>query len=137
MTSFFANKQFASFLITGGIAACVNFLSRIFFSHWMTFSSSVVLAYICGMVTAFVLAKMFVFKTSRQSLGKAIFYFCLINIFAVVQTWAISMLLAYYLLPSLGVNVFTHEIAHAVGIIVPVFTSFLGHKHFSFSDKVQ
>jgi putative flippase GtrA len=137
MIRIFANKQFVTFLITGGIAACVNFLSRILFNQWMTFSSSVVLAYICGMITAFVLAKIFVFKTSRQSIGNAIFYFCLVNAFAVLQTWAISMLLAYYLLPSIGVNLFTHEIAHAVGIIIPVFTSFLGHKYFSFSDTAK
>ena len=44
----------------------------------------------------------------------------------------ISMLLAYWALPALGVQAFVHEIAHAVGVMVPVFTSYLGHKHFSF-----
>ena len=40
--------------------------------------------------------------------------------------------LAVYVLPAMGVKVFVHEMAHAAGIVAPVFTSYLGHKHFSF-----
>jgi putative flippase GtrA len=40
--------------------------------------------------------------------------------------------MAYYALPALGVQDYTLEIAHAVGIVVPVFTSFIGHKYWSF-----
>lgn len=137
MIRIFSNTQFLSFLITGGIAACVNFACRIFFNQWLSFSSSVILAYLCGMVTAFFLAKLFVFKESRQTLSSAIFYFCVVNIIAVLQTWLISILLAYYLLPFLGLTYFVREIAHAVGIVIPVFTSYLGHKHLSFSEKVK
>lgn len=137
MIRFFANKQFLSFLITGGFAACVNFLSRVVFNQWLSFSSSVILAYLCGMVTAFILAKVFVFKSSRQTLGSAIFYFCVVNAFAILQTWLISMILAYYLLPAIGLTSYVRETAHAIGIIIPVFTSYLGHKHFSFSEKAK
>ena len=49
-----------------------------------------------------------------------------------LQTWAISVLLADWLLPALGVRQYVHEVAHAVGVAVPVFTSYLGHKHLSF-----
>lgn len=51
---------------------------------------------------------------------------------AVLQTLAVSMGLALYVLPALGVTRHVAEIAHAVGVIVPVFTSYLGHKHLSF-----
>ena len=40
-------------------------------------------------------------------------------------------------LPSLGVQRFVHEIAHAVGVVVPVFSSYLGHKHLSFKSISQ
>lgn len=40
--------------------------------------------------------------------------------------------LAYYVLPSLGITGFAPEIAHAAGVAFPVFTSHLGHKHWSF-----
>ena len=118
--------------MTGGIAAAANFGSRILFNRWMDFSSAVILAYITGMVVAFLLAKAFVFRESTQSTNKSILFFIVVNVFAVLQTWLISMGLAVYVLPAMGVKVFVHEMAHAAGIVAPVFTSYLGHKHFSF-----
>ena len=132
MISEFFSKQFIVFLITGGTAALVNFSSRFVFNQWTSFSTAVILAYITGMIAAFVLAKVFVFKESRQSIHHSALFFCLVNLVAVLQTWLISMGLAYYLLPYLGVSIFVEEIAHAVGIAVPVFTSYIGHKRWSF-----
>lgn len=128
----FKSRQFLFFLLTGGTAAAVNFGSRIVYSQWLNFSSSVILAYITGMIIAFVLAKLFVFKESQQSVHRSAAFFVLVNLVAALQTWAISMGLAYYLLPSLGVTLFVREIAHAVGVAVPVFTSYIGHKRWSF-----
>lgn len=132
MISHFMSRQFMTFLLTGGVAAAVNFCSRIVYNLWVSFSAAVIIAYITGMITAFVLAKMFVFKESSQSLNRSIFFFTLINGVAVLQTWLISMAMVYYILPAMGVNFFNKELAHALGIIVPVFTSYLGHKHWSF-----
>ena len=126
------SKQFILFLLTGGIAATVNFCSRIIFNLWISFSMAVILAYITGMVTAFILAKFLVFKESNQSLHQSIIFFILVNIIAILQTWIISMLLAYYLLPAINIKNFVREISHAVGIVVPVFSSYIGHKHWSF-----
>lgn len=128
----FYTRQFMGFLVTGGIAAAVNFGSRIVFSQWMDFSSAVIVAYLVGMVTAFVLAKRFVFTSSEQSLRRSGAFFVLVNMIAVLQTWAISMGLAYYVLPGLGVISFSKEIAHALGVAMPVFTSYIGHKRWSF-----
>lgn len=128
----FMSRQFVAFLLTGGTAALVNFITRIIYNNWMGFSAAVVLAYITGMVTAYILARIFVFKGSTQTLQRSMLLFTLVNLFAIVQTWAVSLLMAYEVLPSLGVTRFTLEIAHAVGIVVPVFTSFLGHKYWSF-----
>jgi putative flippase GtrA len=128
----FMSRQFLFFLLTGGTAAAVNFGSRIMYSQWLNFSTSVILAYITGMITAFLLAKLFVFKASQQSIRRSAAFFILVNLVAVLQTWAISMGLAYYLLPSLEVKLFVPEIAHAVGVGVPVFTSYIGHKRWSF-----
>jgi putative flippase GtrA len=128
----FASRQFLVFLLTGGFAAAVNFGSRILYNRAMPFSSAVICAYITGMITAFVLAKLFVFRDSRQATHRAAGWFILVNVVAVAQTWAISMLLVKWVLPALGVTAFAREIAHGVGVVVPVFTSYLGHKHFSF-----
>jgi putative flippase GtrA len=128
----FASRQFMLFLLTGGTAAVVNFLSRILYNHWLDYSGSIILAYLTGMVTAFVLARLFVFKESTQGLHRSALIFSLVNVVAIVQTWGISMGLAYYVLPDLGVIRFTREIAHAAGVLFPVFTSYLGHKYWSF-----
>jgi putative flippase GtrA len=130
--SVFANKQFLSFLITGGFAALVNFLSRIALNQWLSFSWSVVLAYGLGMVTAFVLAKAFVFTGGDNSLKRSALYFTLINVVAVAQTWLVSTGLAFYAFPSIGFDWHPNEVAHAIGVMVPVFSSYLGHKHLTF-----
>lgn len=132
MIGTFRSRQFLVFLLTGGIAAAVNFGSRILYNQWMGFSAAIVLAYITGMVTAFVLARLFVFRDSQRALHHSALYFVLVNGVAVLQTWAISLLLADWLLPALGVRQYMHELAHAAGVVVPVFTSYLGHKHLSF-----
>jgi putative flippase GtrA len=128
----FLSRQFLIFLATGATAAAVNFGARIFYNQWLDFSSAVILAYLTGMVTAFFLAKIFVFKTSQQSIKRSAMFFILVNLVAVAQTWGISMALAYYVLPALSINLFVPEIAHAVGVAVPVFTSYIGHKRWSF-----
>lgn len=128
----FSSREFLLFIFTGGTAAAINFCSRFFYNQWFSFSTSIVIAYITGMVTAYLLAKAFVFKASKQTVSKSVFFFTLINIFAVLQTWIISMWLAYQALPALHVVEYTHEIAHAVGIVIPVFTSYIGHKRYSF-----
>jgi len=130
----FLSKQFILFLITGGTAALVNFGSRIVYNQWVSFSGAIVLAYLTGMVTAFVLARWLVFKLSEQSFARSAMLFCAVNVIAVVQTWLISMGLAMYVLPYWGVTRFAAEIAHAIGVAIPVFSSYLGHKHFSFRD---
>jgi putative flippase GtrA len=132
MIKAFMSRQFLMFLMTGGTAAVVNFVTRLIYNQWMSFSSAVVLSYITGMITAFVLARLFVFKASTQTLSRSAGFFVLVNGLAIIQTWGISLLMAYYALPALGVQNNTLEIAHAVGIVVPVFTSFIGHKYWSF-----
>ena len=132
MIHHFLSKQFVSFLITGGIAAAVNFLSRIFYNQYYSFSTAVIFAYLTGMVTAFILAKIFVFKASTQAIKRSALIFTLVNVLAATQTWIISMGLNFYVLPMIGVERYSAEIASAIGISSPVFTSYLAHKRWSF-----
>ena len=100
----FLSHQFLLFLITGGTAAAVNFFSRILYSLWLPFSVAVVLAYLTGMITAFILAKLFVFKNSQQSMQRSAVFFVLVNLVAVAQTWGISMGLLYLVFPAWEFN---------------------------------
>lgn len=125
------SREFVAFLVVGGVAALVNFGSRIALNRWMSYSAAIVLAYGLGMVTAYVLNRLFVFRAGVP-VARSAWRFAVVNAFAVVQTWAVSLLLARLVLPALGVTHFVPEIAHAVGVAVPVFTSYLGHKQWSF-----
>ncbi|AZE71914.1 hypothetical protein C4K00_1671 [Pseudomonas synxantha] len=83
----FMSCQFLTFLFTGGSAAAINFGSRIFYSQWLGFFSAVILAYIAGIITVFVLAKLLIFKGSQQSLRRSAMFFVLVNLVAVFQAW--------------------------------------------------
>lgn len=122
----------ARFLVAGGIAAIANFLSRIAFSTFMAYVPAIVLAYCVGMATAFTLNRRFVFDDANNRLGQQIFWFVTINLLAVAQTVALSLLFARLIFPCLGMTYYPDSIAHAIGIVVPVLTSYLGHKHLSF-----
>lgn len=132
LSALFSSKEFLLFLMAGGLAATVNFLSRIFYNHYVDFSQAIVLAYVTGMVTAFLLSKLFVFEHSKRATRYQAFYFFLVNVFAILQTWLISMFLYHYVLVWLNIQSSTKEIAHLIGVMVPVFSSYLGHKYITF-----
>ena len=128
-------SEFARFLLVGGIAAAVNFISRIAFSEWVSFRVAIILAYLIGMLTAYILSRTIVFEPSGKHPGNELFYFSLVNLVAVVQVWLISVGLAEYMFPYLEFTFYPEEIAHLGGLIVPVITSYLGHKYFSFAKQ--
>lgn len=134
LSRLFTSKEFLLFIVVGGFAALVNFLSRILYSEYVGFSFAIVFAYITGMITAFILNKIFVFEESSNSTGHEIFYFTLVNLAAILQTWLVSMALYHYVLMWLEVERYTMEIAHMAGVLVPVFSSYVGHKYLTFKS---
>ncbi len=128
----FLSKEFLIFLVTGGSAALINFSSRFFYSEYMDFGTAVIAAYVTGMVYAFFIFRLLIFKGSKQGLKREIGYFCLINALALIQTWCISVgLSVFWLNEWLGVSM-GESLAHFAGLCVPAFTSYLGHKHLTF-----
>ena len=135
VTRNFLNRQFLTFLLVGGFAAFINWLSRIFFSDFMSFTAAIVMAYLTGMVTAFVLSRLIVFEKSGRSARSDFLRFAIVNVFAVIQVWLISVALAHWLMPWARFTWHAEEIAHAVGVAVPIVTSYLGHQHFTFGKR--
>lgn len=130
-------NTFFRFLLAGGTAALVNVGSRVLYSHVMGYLPSVVVAYLTGMVTAFVLNRYLVFDGRGGQAGRQFIAFVLVNGVAVAQTVAISFLLGEWLLPGvLRSASLAQTVGHVVGVLVPVLTSYLGHKHFSFRKPV-
>lgn len=124
--------EFAQFLLVGGVAALVNFLARILINKFVSFAYAVVLAYVVGMITAFVLSRLYVFEKSGRHHLHELRDFTLVNLLAAVQVWGISVGLAGYVFPAIGFHLYAPEVAHLIGLSVPAVTSYFGHKHFSF-----
>jgi putative flippase GtrA len=120
------------FVLAGGTAALVNFGTRLLLSNVLPYAVAIVLAYGCGMATAFLLNRRFVFRGSSNRLHQQIAWFATVNALALLQTLVVSLLLADILLPWSGVTWHVAEIAHAAGIVVPIFSSYLGHKKWTF-----
>jgi putative flippase GtrA len=122
------------FLLAGGLAATINVLSRIAFNQFMSFEAAIVLAYVVGMTTAYTLNRSFVFKRSGRSVRDEYLRFTIVNLAAVAQVWVVSVLLTRFVFPSIGFLWHTETVSHVIGVTVPVFTSYLGHKNISFSS---
>lgn len=124
--------QFLRFLVAGGVAAGANFGSRFVFSIFFTYGVAVFLAYLVGMLVAFLLMRGLVFNARQGPLAPQVTKFIGVNVLAVLQTLAISLLLARWVLPSVGIMDNAEALGHLVGVLVPVLTSYFGHKFLTF-----
>jgi putative flippase GtrA len=126
--------QFLRFLSTGGVAAIVNLLSRYELNKIMSFEAAVALAYLIGMLTAYVLARRFVFQASGRSVASELKRFTIVNVFSLAFVWSISIGLANYLFPAIGFVWHADDIAHFIGVAAPAAASYFGHRAYTFSS---
>lgn len=126
--------QFGRFIVTGGTAALVNLVSRYFLDWFMSFEIAVVLAYLIGMVTAYVLARAFVFTDRRNSTGAEFIRFAVVNAFALALVWCVSVGLLRIAFPATGFDWHSETVAHVIGLSMTAITSYFGHKFYTFSE---
>src|SRR5690349_12027413 len=108
-------RQFWSFVLVGGLAAIVNWFSRIMFSaQGFPFEFAVIVAYVFGMATAYLLSRMFVFEKTGRSLASEIWRFVLVNMVALVIVWIVSVSLERWLLPQINWTWRPAEVAHGI-----------------------
>lgn len=131
------HRQFVAFVVAGGIAAAVNIGSRILLSLVMRYEIAILAAYLCGMTVAYILNKTFVFEASGRGAASEYARFALVNLLALAQVWIVSVGLARFIFPAVGFAWHAETVAHVVGVLVPVVTSYLGHKHFSFAAEAD
>ncbi|ARP84096.1 hypothetical protein CAL12_26955 [Bordetella genomosp. 8] len=124
-------SPFGRFLIAGGIAAVANYASRFAFSVWLPYAWAIVCAYIVGMIVAFVLMRTLVFHAHGGRLLPQVVKFTIVNLVAVLQTLVISIALVRWVLGPLGVP-HAQAVAHLVGVLFPIGTSYIGHKLVTF-----
>ncbi|MDR2437059.1 MAG: GtrA family protein [Endomicrobium sp.] len=130
------SKIFILFILSGFLAAMVNIVSRWILFHYLPYVLSITIAYILGMLTAFILFKIFVFdaKQSGRTLRESLI-FVIVNLLALAQTIVISVLLVDYLFPYINFTFYPYDVAHIIGTGIPVITSFFLHKYWTFKKN--
>lgn len=125
--------EFARFVTLGGVAAAANWLARFPLSNVLPYLAAVAVAYVVGMVVAFVLFSRFVFPDRSQPLRTQVGWFVVVNLAGIAQVVAVAWLLRQHLFPALGwTGPLPDAAAHAVAIAVPAVSSYFGHKWLTF-----
>jgi len=132
----FLAPQFLRFLAVGTTAAVAQWTARILLSQAFSFSVAIVIAYGLGMATAFGLNRWLVFPDADKPMEQQVSWFVIVNLAFLPVVWGVSIALADYVLPFLGVSHYREAIAHGIAIAVPTFGSFLLHKFLTFATTV-
>jgi energy-coupling factor transport system substrate-specific component len=128
-TKFF---EIMKFLITGGLAAAINWLARFGWQLIMPFAAAVVAAYLTGMAVSFFLYRSFVFPGSIVPVHVQTRNFFLVNLIGLSLTWTLSMFIVDFLFPLIGMRFYPAAIGHGIALAAPAITSWFGHRHLTF-----
>jgi putative flippase GtrA len=132
LRSLYLSRQFGRFLLAGGLAALVNWISRFAFNLVMSYAAAIVAAFAVGMTVAFVLNKRFVFPYSQRPVAAEVSFFILFNVAAFPITWVTAYVLGEWFLPGLMPRQFALALGHACGVAVPALLNFVLHKFITF-----
>lgn len=127
-----ACKGFLLFVLIGGFSSAVNLVTRILIDRVTSYEVAIVLAFPAALTTAFLLNRVLVFQTSRDGWHGQFVRFLLVNLAALVQVFLISVLFVRVIFPIVGMRFHPDTVAHALGLLSPITTSYWVHKHFSF-----
>ena len=125
-------EQFWRFLVAGGAAAAANFGSRFLFSQWVRYEWAILLAFLVGLTIGFSLMRGYVFNASGKPFGPQLAMYLTVNLFALLQTMLVSVALDRWVLRFLVSVSLAQALAHLVGVLVPMVTSYFGHRMATF-----
>lgn len=126
-------REIALFLLTGGLAALVNLISRFLLTPAIGFEAAIIAAYVIGMIVAYLLFRALVFAGSTNSISQQTVRFVIVNIVALIAVTVVTLLLARVIFPLIGFTWHAEDIAHIIGVCVPAITSYIGHSRYTFS----
>ncbi len=126
-----ARGRFAAFIVVGGFAAAVNIGARVLFNLAVSYEVAIVLAFPVALSAAFILNKIYVFRSTGDLTAQFV-RFLAVNLVALAQVWAVSMILDRLLFPKIGLVWHTEFLAHVLGVLSPIVTSYVAHKRYTF-----
>ena len=130
----YASPQFGRFVLAGGVAAVLHWLSRFVFNLFMSYALAIVAAYAVGMAVAFVLNKQYVFPYSRRPLVAEMSFFVLFNLAAFPFVWTAAYVLGELVFPHFLPRQLALALGHGCGVALPVLVTFVLHKSITFRD---
>jgi len=130
-----ARQQFLKFLVAGGLSVPVNLGSRHLLSFVMPYEAAVVVSHLCGMLTAFLLTRSFVFERSGRRASNELVRFTLVNALSLLVTWVVAVGLLRLVFPRVGFDTYPELVAHTAGLGLASLTSFYGHRRYSFGPS--
>lgn len=131
----YVSRQFAKFVVVGGVALGANWIARIVFNQWVGYNAAIVLAYGVGIATAYLLNREFVFPGSKQARHSEVMYFVAVNVGAFPFVWLIAYFLGDALLPRFMDVGLARALGHGLAITTPVFVNFALHKFVTFRER--
>ncbi len=127
------SQQVPRFLFAGGAAAAANVGSRFIFNLWVEYEWAVLLAFLVGLSVGFLLMRAYVFDARGRPLRPQVAKYLAVNLFALLQTFLISIVLARWALPAVGMAASHAESAgHLAGVMAPIVTSYFAHRLITF-----
>jgi putative flippase GtrA len=132
LAALYVSPQFGRFLVAGGVALVLHWLSRFVFNLYVGYGWAIVMAYLVGILVAFVLNKIFVFPFSERSVGFELGLFFAVNIAAFPLVWAVAYVLGEWVLRSWLPRDPAFALAHGTAITLPVLVNFVIHKFITF-----
>lgn len=131
----FATVQFLKFLFVGGLASILHWGSRIYFNNFFSYEYSLLLAYFVGIAVAYILNARFVFSSNSQQKVREIVNFAGFNLLMLPIVFSVSYMLSEWLfLGYLDIDS-SRKLAHAMGVLAPVFVNFTYHKFVTFGES--
>lgn len=126
-------RAFLLFVLIGCFASAVNLGARLAIDVWTSYEVAILLAFPIALTTAFLLNRAYVFDAKDGRWTQQYWRFLIVNLAALAQIFVISVALARWLFPAIGFAWHADTVAHAIGLISPIFTSYWAHRRFSFA----
>ena len=134
------SQQFIRFLLANTVAAFVNIITRLLGSLFLLDGWAVVAGFFAGLSTSYVLCRGYVFRsTAKPPTWAEVFRFVVVNLFALLLTWAVYQLTLQGLLSftkTVAPDQWMRTAAHTIGVAAPALFSFTAQKTFTFRQRI-
>lgn len=129
------DRRFIGFIIAGLASTLCNLGSRYGFELWLPYEWSLVGANTVGVLSAFALNRVLVFRSQSRRAAAELARFVAVNLIGIMVSWMVAVLLYRIVMPALGLTWHADLVAHAIGIAVPLLPNYLAHTRWTFKDR--